>query len=104
VTVDELERVRQIYFYELDFSRDSCFEMQIRYGWGELMDIVRDIEDDSRQAAALTTDTLRRVAVALFKPDNLNLVVVGAWGEKEKKAVLAEMDSYAAAWETTLSS
>jgi predicted Zn-dependent peptidase len=98
VTADELERVRKIYFYELDFSRDSCFEMQIRYGWGELMDIVREIEDDIQQAAALTVEDLKRVAVELFRPSNLNMVVVGAWGEKEKKAVLEAMDAYAAGW------
>jgi len=98
VTTDELERVRQVYSYELDFSRDSCFEMQIRYGWGELMDIVREIEDDSQQAASLTVEDLKSVAIELFRPSNLNLVVVGAWGKKEKKFVLEEMDKYAAAW------
>jgi len=104
VTAEELERVRKVYFYELDFSRDSCFEMQIRYGWGELMDIVREIEDDFQQAAALTADALQSVAIELFRPANLNLVVVGAWGEKEKKSVLAEMAAYAAGWEATLAS
>jgi len=98
VTADELERVRQVYFYELDFSRDSCFEMQIRYGWGELMDIVREIEDDFQQAETLTVDALKSVAIELFRPENLNLVVVGAWGEKEKKAVLEEMELYSAGW------
>ena len=98
VTADELERVRKVYFYELDFSRDSCFEMQTRFGWGELMDIVREIEDDSQQAAALTVEALQSVASELFKPSNLNLVVVGAWGEQEKKSVLDEMDRYAAGW------
>jgi len=101
VTADELERVRKVYFYELDFSRDSCFEMQTRFGWGELMDIVREIEDDSQQAAALTVEALQSVASELFKPSNLNLVVVGAWGEQEKKSVLAEMDRYAAGWVTS---
>ena len=98
VTADELERVRKVYFYELDFSRDSCFEMQTRFGWGELMDIVREIEDDFQQAAALTVEALQSVASELFKPSNLNLVVVGAWGEQEKKSVLDEMDRYAAGW------
>jgi predicted Zn-dependent peptidase len=101
VTADELERVRKVYFYELDFSRDSCFEMQTRFGWGELMDIVREIEDDFQQAAALTVEALQSVASELFKPSNLNLVVVGAWGEQEKKSVLAEMDRYAAGWVTS---
>jgi predicted Zn-dependent peptidase len=98
VTLAELERVRQNYFYELDFSRDSCFEMQIRYGWGELMAIVREIQDDLTQASALTVDDMRNVAMELFRPANLNLVVVGAWGAPEKKSVLEEMDRYAAGW------
>jgi len=102
VTADELERVRKIYFYELDYSRDSCFEMQIRFGWGELMDVVREIEEDIQQAAALTTETLKSVAVELFKPENLNLVVVGAWGEQEKKAVLEEIEKYSAGWDPAL--
>lgn len=98
VTADELERVRNIYFYELDFSRDSCFEMQIRYGWGELMGIVREIEDDILQASALTPETLKSMATELFRPLNLNLVVVGAWSKKEKKAVLAEVEKYSLEW------
>jgi len=102
VTADELERVRKVYFYELDFSRDSCFEMQIRYGWGELMAIVREVEDDFQQAAALSVGALQSVAIELFSPANLNLVVVGAWGAKEKKSVVKEMEKYAAGWEATL--
>jgi predicted Zn-dependent peptidase len=94
VTVDELERVRKLYFYELDYSRDSCFEMQVRYGWGELMDVVREIEDDVLHASSLTVEELKSVSAELFKPSNLNLVVVGAWGEKEKSGVLEEVARY----------
>lgn len=96
VTAEELERVRKLYFYELDYSRDSCFEMQIRYGWGELMDVVREIEDDVTQATSLTIETLKRVAVELFRPSNLNLVVVGAWSEKDKADVLEEIEDFSA--------
>jgi len=98
VTQDELERVRTSYFYELEYSRDSCVEMQIRYGWGELMGIVRELDDDIRLASSLTPATLQEVAAVLFAPANLNLVVVGAWSEQEKVAVLARIDKYAADW------
>lgn len=101
VDQDELERVRTSYFYELDFSRDSCFEMQLRFGWGELMGIVREIEADIDQAAALSTETLQAVATTLFAPANLNLVVVGSWGEPERQGVLARIDRYAADWHAT---
>ncbi|NVO00860.1 MAG: insulinase family protein [Geobacteraceae bacterium] len=98
VTETELERVRNIYFYELDFSRDSCFEMQVRYGWGELMDIVREIDADMADASALTAEALKNVATELFKPSNLNLVVVGAWGEKERADVVNELERYSEKW------
>lgn len=40
VTDEELQRVKEGYFFDLEYSRDSTYEMQVRYGWGELMDIV----------------------------------------------------------------
>ena len=98
VTQEELERVRTSYFYELEYSRDSCVEMQIRYGWGELMGIVRDLDDDIHQASSLTTAALQDVASALFSPVNLNLVVVGSWSEEEKQRVLDRVEKYAAGW------
>lgn len=98
VRADELERVRSSYFYELDYSRDSCFEMQIRYGWGELMQVVRQIEEDIDQALKISSECLRDLARALFTPENLNLVVVGSWSEKEKSAVLVEVEKFSEKW------
>jgi predicted Zn-dependent peptidase len=98
VNQDELERVRTSYFYELEYSRDSCVEMQIRYGWGELMGIVRDLDDDISQASSITTAALQEVAARLFSPSNLNLVVVGSWSEQEKLGVLERIDAYVADW------
>lgn len=98
VTQEELERVRNSYFYELEFSRDSCFEMQLRFGWGELMAIVREVDEDISHAAAISTGALQAVATALFSPANLNLVVVGAWGEQEKLGVLERIAQYTADW------
>lgn len=96
VAQDELERVRTSYFYELEFSRDSCYEMQVRYGWGELMDVVREIDSDTSRAAAISTDELQAVATTLFSPEKLNLVVVGAWSEREKQEVLDLIEKFAA--------
>lgn len=97
---DELERVRRSYFYELEYSRDSGYEMQVRYGWGELMGLVRGIEEDELEAAKLTPEALRKVAADLFRPENLNLVVVGAWSDPEKSAVLKNLQQYEAEWKT----
>jgi predicted Zn-dependent peptidase len=96
VAAEELERVRNLYFYEMEYSRDSCFDMQIRFGWGELMAVVREIEVDMSQAALLTPEDLRGVASSIFTAERLNLVVVGAWSEKEKSGVLEEVARFAA--------
>lgn len=97
---DELERVRCGYSYELEYSRDSGYEMQIRYGWGELMGLVRSIEEDEVEAAKLTPAGLRKVAVDIFRPENLNLVVVGAWSDSEKSSLLKNLQQYATEWNT----
>lgn len=94
IPLQELERVRRSYFYELEYSRDSCYEMQVRYGWGELMGLVRQIEEDVAEAKAITGEMLSSAAHELFRPENLNLVVVGAWQEKERRAVEREVASW----------
>jgi len=99
VPLPEFERVRRSYFYELEFSRDSCYEMQVRYGWGELMGHVRQLEDDRAEASAVTVESLMATAGELFRPSNLNLVVVGAWQEKEREEVRAEVAGYVAGWQ-----
>jgi len=98
VPPQELELIRKSYFFELEYSRDSCYEMQVRYGWGELMGLVRQIEDDVAEASAITQEILQQVARDLFHPANLNLVVVGAWQEQDRAAVSAEIDRYRADW------
>lgn len=94
----ELDRVRQNYFFELEYSRDSCYEMQVRYGWGELMGLVRQIEEDMTEASRLTPAGMQQTARELFAPAGLNLVVVGAWQEKERRSVLDCIDRFAAGW------
>jgi predicted Zn-dependent peptidase len=97
---DELERVRNSYFYDLDYSRDSTYEMQVRYGWGELMGMVRNIEEDYAEASAIDSEALRDVAATLFAPANLNMVAVGPWQNASRVAVEQEVDIYARKWVT----
>ena len=95
---EELNRVRQSYFFELEYSRDSCYEMQVRYGWGELMELVRQIEEDMSEASLLTVSDLQQAARELFAPANLNLVVVGAWQEQERASVMECIKSFTQRW------
>jgi predicted Zn-dependent peptidase len=85
VSQDELERVKRAYIFDLEFSRDSAYEMGGRYGWGELMDVVRNIEDDQQEARNITAGELLETARHVFSPDNLRLVAVGPWKEKMRK-------------------
>jgi predicted Zn-dependent peptidase len=94
VSPEELERAKSSYFYDLEYSRDSTYEMGARYGWGELMGILRDIGEDQKEAAAVSTDMLRQTARELFAPHNLNLVAVGPWTASDKKGVHRLLDTY----------
>lgn len=88
VPATELARVKRGYFFDLEYSRDSTYEMQVRYGWGELMGLVRHIEEDRAEAGAVDDGAIRATARALFAPRNLNLVAVGPW----KGAIRKEVD------------
>lgn len=91
----ELERVRHSYIFDLDYSRDSTYEMGGRYGWGELMGVVRSIEEDQSEARKVTSDQLQETARTLFAPENLRLVAVGPWKRGMKKRLRELVDSYA---------
>jgi len=98
IPLDEFERVRNSYYFDLEYSRDSTYEMQVRYGWGELMGMVRSIEDDYAEASALDTEALRATAASLFAPENLNLIVVGPWQDTHRSAVDSLVKSYCEDW------
>lgn len=73
----ELERVRTAYLADLDYSRDSVTEMGARYGWGELMGLVRSIDEDQKLVRQVSPNGVQGLAGLLFKPENRNLVIVG---------------------------
>lgn len=85
----ELDRVKQGYFFDLAYSRDSTFDMQMRYGWGELMGMVKSIEEDQAEAGAVDAAGAMAVARELFAPSRLNLVAVGP----VKGSVKRELDA-----------
>jgi len=91
----ELERVRNSYIFDLDYSRDSAYEMGGRYGWGELMGVVRSIEEDQAEARQITSAMLQETAGVLFAPENLRLVAVGPWKRGMKKELRQLVKKYA---------
>jgi predicted Zn-dependent peptidase len=92
----ELERVRQSYIFDLEFSRDSAYEMGGRFGWGELMRVVRSIEEDQHEVRNATERDIRETARAIFAAENLRLVAVGPWKKGMKKQVRELVGRYAA--------
>jgi len=74
---EELERVKRSYFFDLEYSRDSTYEIGVRYGWGELMEVFTTLEQDQEESAAVTVEEIRNTARELFTPHHLNLVAVG---------------------------
>ena len=95
---DELERIRNSYIFDLEFSLDSAYEMGGRYGWGELMGVVRSIEEDQAEARRITSAELQETARALFAPDNLRLVAVGPWKRGMKKKLRELVAEYQQRW------
>ncbi|MFH1027603.1 MAG: pitrilysin family protein [Pseudomonadota bacterium] len=90
----ELERIRQSYIFDLDYSRDSAYEMGARYGWGELMGVMRSIEEDQQEARSITAVDMQATARAIFAPENLRLVAVGPWKNGMKKRARELVDRY----------
>ena len=94
VADDELARVRRWYLYELEFGFDSCYDMQVRYGWGEIVGVVRPSDEEQREVLAVESEEIRRVARTLFAPENLNLVAVGPVPDHLRQKVVACVTDY----------
>ena len=94
VPEDELERIRNSYIFDLEFSRDSAYEMGGRYGWGELMGVVRSIEEDQSEARRIDSVVLQETARTLFAPENMRMVAVGPWKRGMKKAIREQVAAY----------
>ncbi|MRR06579.1 MAG: insulinase family protein [Deltaproteobacteria bacterium] len=91
---EELERVKRCYFFDLEYSRDSTYEMGVRYGWGELMGFFTTLEQDQEESASVTAEDLRNTACELFAPQNLNLVAVGPAAAATKKEISKLLAKY----------
>jgi len=84
---EELERVKRSYFFDLEYSRDSTYEMGVRYGWGELMGVFTTLEQDQEASASVTAEDIRNTAIDLFASQNLNLVAVGPAAAATKREI-----------------
>jgi predicted Zn-dependent peptidase len=91
---EELERVKRSYYFDLEYSWDSTYEMGVRYGWGELMEVFTTLEQDQEESASVTSEDIRNTAYDLFAPHNLNLVAVGPAAASTKQEISKILQRY----------
>jgi predicted Zn-dependent peptidase len=87
VGAEELQGVVRTFLYDLDFGLDHPEEMAMRYGWGEVADCLRTLEEDRREVSALTPELLLATVRELFTPAALKLAVVGPFRRGDRKQV-----------------
>ena len=87
VPEEELQGVLQAYLFDLEFSRDSTEAMLTRFGWGELADYLRTIEQDRQDVLEMTPAVLQQAAQKVFVAGNLKMAIVGPWKETHRKVV-----------------
>jgi predicted Zn-dependent peptidase len=87
VGAEELQGVVRTFLYDLDFGQDHPEEMAMRYGWGEIADCLRTLEEDRQEVAALTPELLLDTVRQLFTPAALKLAVVGPFRRGDRKQV-----------------
>ena len=98
VPAEEFARVVRNYLYDLDFSNDHPDEMAARYGWGELVNFVRDVEADRRALEALGIEALDATIGACLDPAGVKLVVVGPYRKGDRPLVEARLEQFVASF------
>lgn len=93
---EELERVKRSMGYDLEFSVDSAYEMQSRYGWGELMGIDTDLATERRVIGETTPEMVTALARELFTPQRLALVMVGPVSDEGERRVRESLSAFPA--------
>ncbi|GJL77890.1 MAG: peptidase M16 [Nitrospinaceae bacterium] len=91
---DELNHVKQRYFYELDGDLDDTCKQISRYGFSHLYSKVMSAEQEWALIQSITRDEILNVARKVFVPDKLNLVIVGPYTPEIKKELEGIVESF----------
>jgi predicted Zn-dependent peptidase len=94
---EELERVRQVCLFDLEFSRDSAYEVANRMAWGELVGLPRTLDEERREVEAVRAEDVQATARDIFRAANLNLVLVGPLPDAMKSRIRSQALSYGTA-------
>ncbi|NIY18612.1 MAG: insulinase family protein, partial [Nitrospinaceae bacterium] len=74
---EELDHIKKRYFFDLELEWDDPGKQVARYGFAELYTRVISLEEEQAMVQAVTAEDLDRVARKIFRPDNLNVILVG---------------------------
>lgn len=95
VPLEELERNRRNFRFDLQYSLDHTDDLAVRYGWGELVGYRRSLEDDLQDMEGIEAGQLLAAARELLTPGRLRGAVVGPWRAKDRQAI----DRLLAGWQ-----
>lgn len=94
----ELERVKQAYLYDLEFSKDSAYELANRFGWGELAGMLKTIDEERLEVEKVSVVDICSAARAIFAPGSLNLVAIGPLTPALRKTAESFLKEHMIAW------
>ncbi|MDA0690989.1 MAG: pitrilysin family protein [Nitrospinae bacterium] len=91
---DELNFVKQRYFFELDVDQDDPCKQISRYGLAQLYSKVISADEEWALVEPITREEIINVARKIFVPENLNMVIVGPYTEEIKKELEGIVESF----------
>jgi len=94
VSDEELAFAKKQHLFALDYSVDSTFKMCVRFGWSELFSTPLTPEEEKEIIKKISLEALESIARHMFRPENLNIVVVGLVSEKQKVGIDALARSF----------
>jgi len=93
-SLDELDFVKQRYFFELDVDQDDPCKQISRYGLSHLYSKVISAEQEWALVEPITVEKIIHVARKIFVPEKLNMVIVGPYTKEIKKELESIVESF----------
>jgi predicted Zn-dependent peptidase len=91
---DELNFVKQRYFFELEVDQDDPCKQISRYGLAQLYSKVISAEQEWALVEPIDREEIINVARKVFVPENLNMVIVGPYTKEIKKELEGIVESF----------
>jgi len=93
-STEELEHVKQRYFFELDYDLDDPYKQNLRYGFSKLYSEDIEPEEEWNRVGRITTEKIWETAKRILLPQKLNVIVVGPYTESVKENIESIANAY----------